>query len=394
MGVFCSCGISGKGLYERLGGKEIIGIIVRKSYLKIMADERISELFQNVDWNKLNEHQLCFLTVAFGGPKTYTGKSLREAHKEVNDGKFPDDIHFIAFVENVMVTLKELYIPESDINKIFDILLRFRVDVLGLDEDEEKELNKLVDSYSLGQFSNRESREKQSGSSAESLAVCPQSDNQKNGRRLSFVKSSGCVVESQFAALYCRQSKVTSVDNEQNGTLKAENRTISLKHIGDSSNSSSNRPSLVSRISLLSSSQRPSFLGGSWGSGSSKRPSFLGSGSWGSRKSSFISLSTGWLSSTTAKWLAKDVDVATMGHELEGLVDSSATSSSTVSESNHEETALRGNAWEEKADQEAIGSTQNSLNDTSQRNRTSFEGAVDGTLTFKVHICSPIGENC
>jgi len=123
MGVFCSCGNSGTDLYERLGGKQVVEIIVRKSYLKIMADERINELFKAINWKKQNEHQLCFLTVAFGGPNKYTGKSLRAAHKQVNNGKFPDDIHFIAFVQNVMVTLKELYINQTYINEIFDILL-------------------------------------------------------------------------------------------------------------------------------------------------------------------------------------------------------------------------------------------------------------------------------
>jgi len=54
-----------------------------------MSDDRIKDIFQNIDWNKQNEHQLRFLTVALGGPKNYTGESLRAAHEHVNDGKFP-----------------------------------------------------------------------------------------------------------------------------------------------------------------------------------------------------------------------------------------------------------------------------------------------------------------
>jgi len=122
--VFCSCGRRGTDLYQRLGGKPVIQVIVRKTYINIMADDRINELFQkNIDWNKLNKHQLCFLTLVFGGPNNYTGKSLRAAHKQVNNGKFPNDVHYIAFVENVMVTLKEMNILQNDIDEVFDILL-------------------------------------------------------------------------------------------------------------------------------------------------------------------------------------------------------------------------------------------------------------------------------
>jgi len=179
-----------------------------------------------------------------------------------------------------MVTLKDLYIHQIDIDKIFDIILSYRVNVLGLDEDEEEEQNKLVDLKSEERFNFSEIKEQKSVNSVESPAACPRSDNQKVRRRSVSVFRGG-LLDSQFAALYGRQSRANSVvsTNARNGLLKREQRTVALKQNGDNSNASSNRPSLVSRLSFTwgsKSSQRPSFLG-SWGSRSSQRPSFLGS---------------------------------------------------------------------------------------------------------------------
>jgi hemoglobin len=45
-----------------------------------------------------------FLMGATGGPKKYSGKDMKEAHKNLK----VNDIHFNSFKENLLLTLKEL----------------------------------------------------------------------------------------------------------------------------------------------------------------------------------------------------------------------------------------------------------------------------------------------
>lgn len=142
-----------------------------------------------------------------------------------------------------------------------------------------------------------------------------------DGMRVSIRRSrrrSVCLLDNQFVALYGRHmmDNLLSAMTPQKSLLKVEPRTVALKQDRDRSNGNSHRPSLLSRLSLISrTSIRTSIL-------SSHTPSFFGS--CGSRKSSLTSSATGWLSSGSGKWLAREVDVATLGNVMAALGDSLA----------------------------------------------------------------------
>jgi len=137
MGASCVCGFSAPSIYERLGGQQIVTTITRMFYSKIMADERINYIFKDmkIDWDRQFDHQFQFLRLAFGGPDSNTDIDIRAAHANVNNGKFPDETHFCAFLDNLISTLKSLYIPQPDMEEIVSIILAYRNDVLGLDEE-------------------------------------------------------------------------------------------------------------------------------------------------------------------------------------------------------------------------------------------------------------------
>jgi len=248
-----------------------------------------------------------------------------------------------------------LNILQTDIDEIFNILLLWRVDVLGLDEDGEEEQNKHTDT-----------------NSCESLRVSIQ----RSRRR------SVCLLDNQFDALYGRHMMVNPLSAmiPPKGVLKVEPRTVALKKNRDRSDGSSQRPSLLNRLSVIS---RTSI-------NSSHTPSFFGS--CGSRKSSLTSSATGWLSSSTGKWMAKEVDVATLGNVMEAQGDSSASSSSGKSELEDEGVIIRGSAWEEKVEPETIVRRHNTLIDCSQSNKTTLKGPVDANSIYKSQTSSPNGE--
>ncbi|MGH1462444.1 MAG: group I truncated hemoglobin [Neptuniibacter sp.] len=115
-------------LYERIGGEAAVDAAVDIFYRKVLADDRISHYFEDVDMDGQAAKQKAFLTMVFGGPHNYTGMDMREGHKHL---KGLNDTHFDAVLENLAGTLTELGVPESDIAEIAGIGNSVRDDVLN-----------------------------------------------------------------------------------------------------------------------------------------------------------------------------------------------------------------------------------------------------------------------
>jgi len=117
-------------LYERIGGAAAVEAAVDVFYRKVLCDDRISRFFDGVDMDRQIGKQKAFLTMAFGGPHSYSGKDMRAAHARlVKDGL--NDAHFDAVAENLVATLKELDVPDELINEVATIAQSTRNDVLG-----------------------------------------------------------------------------------------------------------------------------------------------------------------------------------------------------------------------------------------------------------------------
>lgn len=114
-------------IYEKLGGQPAIDAAVDIFYRKVLADDRISHFFDTVDMESQHAKQKAFLTMAFGGPNSYTGKDMRQAHKHMN----LTEEHFGAVAECLVGTLKDLNVGEDDINAVVNVCLSVKDDVLN-----------------------------------------------------------------------------------------------------------------------------------------------------------------------------------------------------------------------------------------------------------------------
>jgi hemoglobin len=113
-------------LYEQLGGEAAVDAAVDLFYRKVLADARIATFFDSVDMDAQRAKQKAFLTFAFGGPNSYTGRDLRAAHARM---KLSEE-HFQAVMENLGASLKELGVPDTLIGKAAAIALSTKSDVL------------------------------------------------------------------------------------------------------------------------------------------------------------------------------------------------------------------------------------------------------------------------
>ncbi len=117
-------------LYSELGGEAAVNAAVDIFYRKVLKDDRIKHFFDGTDMAKQAAKQKAFLTMAFGGPNTYSGEDMRRGHAHLV-AKGLNASHFDAVMENLGATLKELNVPAHLIAQAAAIAESTRNDVLG-----------------------------------------------------------------------------------------------------------------------------------------------------------------------------------------------------------------------------------------------------------------------
>jgi len=119
-----------ESIYDRIGGEAAMDAAVDLFYRKVLADDRISKFFDDVDMERQAAKQKGFLTMVLGGPNNYTGKDMRDGHAHLVQRGL-NDSHFDAVMENLGATLTELGVPGDLIADAAAIAESTRNDVLG-----------------------------------------------------------------------------------------------------------------------------------------------------------------------------------------------------------------------------------------------------------------------
>ena len=97
-------------MYERLGGVDAITAVVRAVVDRQMKDDRIDQKFARTNVDRLIKEFLDLICQATGGPCTYTGRDMTEAHLNmgVTSGEFQ------AFVEDVVAVLDDFKVAKAE----------------------------------------------------------------------------------------------------------------------------------------------------------------------------------------------------------------------------------------------------------------------------------------
>ena len=119
-----------ESVYDQIGGEPAVDAAVALFYRKVLSDKRINHFFNDIDMKTQIAKQKGFLTMLFGGPNKYTGKSMREGHSHLVQ-KGLNDTHFDAVIENLTNTLSELKVPENLISQVITTASSARNDVLN-----------------------------------------------------------------------------------------------------------------------------------------------------------------------------------------------------------------------------------------------------------------------
>jgi truncated hemoglobin YjbI len=72
--------VTGDTLYDCLGGREGIRIVVDEFYYRLLADDDLGPFFADADMEKLRRAQTDHLREAAGGPGTYDAEPVGGSH--------------------------------------------------------------------------------------------------------------------------------------------------------------------------------------------------------------------------------------------------------------------------------------------------------------------------
>jgi hemoglobin len=115
-----------KPLFERLGGLPAIAAVVDDFLANVGADARINQRFANTDLGHLKKLLVDQICMATGGPCTYTGRNMVDAHT----GMGITDEEFGALVEDLVKTLNKLNVPEKEQGELLSALGGMKGDIV------------------------------------------------------------------------------------------------------------------------------------------------------------------------------------------------------------------------------------------------------------------------
>ncbi|TKB34044.1 MAG: group 1 truncated hemoglobin [Nitrospira sp.] len=117
---------TGKSLYERIGGKPVISVVVEQCVANVLADTRINGRFATADIRKLKGYLVDHLCLATGGPCTYSGRAMKTAHAGMRVST--EDVR--AFEEDLVKAMDMAKVPAQEKRELLSLLGAMKKDII------------------------------------------------------------------------------------------------------------------------------------------------------------------------------------------------------------------------------------------------------------------------
>lgn len=108
-------------------GVATVKTAVSDFYERVLDDPELAGWFEDVDMRRLRAHQTAFLLYALGGPESYTGRPLAQAHA----GQQITDAAFDAMLEHLVLALGDAGMAGEVIRQLRARLERVRPQIVG-----------------------------------------------------------------------------------------------------------------------------------------------------------------------------------------------------------------------------------------------------------------------
>ena len=114
-------------IYDSIGGEPALVAVVDDLYRRVTADPELAGFFAGTNMAKLKGRQVEFFAGALGGPQTYTGATMREAHR----GRGIGQEHFNLVAGHLIAALGAADVPDKTINDITGLLGPLAEDIVS-----------------------------------------------------------------------------------------------------------------------------------------------------------------------------------------------------------------------------------------------------------------------
>lgn len=114
-------------LYDRIGGEAAVRAAVDRFYERVLADPELQGFFTSVSMPRLKAHQFAFLSQVLGGPRQYSGASMRDAHSRLAI----EQRHFDGVAVHLVETLRELGVSEEIIATVAGALMPLSAEIVN-----------------------------------------------------------------------------------------------------------------------------------------------------------------------------------------------------------------------------------------------------------------------
>lgn len=113
-------------LFDRIGGREAIDAVVGDFYDRVLNDEFVIHHFEGIDRAALHAHQVQFLSAVTGGPVSYGGDDMREAHR----GMGITDEEFDRIAAHLDAALAERGVAAADRERVLETIEGYRTAIV------------------------------------------------------------------------------------------------------------------------------------------------------------------------------------------------------------------------------------------------------------------------
>jgi hemoglobin len=103
-------------LFEQLGGFATVSRIVSDFYDRVLDRDILAPYFDDVDMQRLVEHQTKFIASVLGGPASYSNEALRQIHARLNI----DRAAFDAMKEELAASLGAHGVSTKDVAEVME----------------------------------------------------------------------------------------------------------------------------------------------------------------------------------------------------------------------------------------------------------------------------------
>lgn len=115
-----------QSLYAKVGGQEAIEAVVDDFYERVFDDPLLAPYFEDIERDALFAHQVQFLSAVAGGPVSYDGADMQQAH----EGMGITDEAFGRVATYLEEALRENGVDDDDVGIILDQVAELKWDVV------------------------------------------------------------------------------------------------------------------------------------------------------------------------------------------------------------------------------------------------------------------------